>query len=196
MTHGNTKIKFSDAKQARDIYTTTRTSKENCTEWMQPSGITRYAVAEWRSTCNHNYLYRWLPCQYFILLMMGAWRPKHVEKVCSNKICALLHQVGVLFNLTRLNSRLHLFPAKILWLTSLPSSSSLYWIINKKAHSQCVCSATCRTSNTVLYCVSRSSIAKMEAAGSSKALILVYQTTQHHFQQCNLHEDSLLQSKG
>jgi hypothetical protein len=24
------------------------------------------------STCNHNYLYRWLPCQYFILLMMGA----------------------------------------------------------------------------------------------------------------------------
>ena len=51
------------------------------------------------STCNHNYLYRWLPCQYFILLMMGAWRPKHVEKVCSNKICILLHHVGVLFNL-------------------------------------------------------------------------------------------------
>jgi len=25
-----------------------------------------------RSTCNHNYLYRWLPRQYFILLMMGA----------------------------------------------------------------------------------------------------------------------------
>ena len=24
------------------------------------------------STSNHNYLYRWLPCQYFILLMMGA----------------------------------------------------------------------------------------------------------------------------
>jgi len=35
-----------------------------------------------------NYLYRWLPCQYFILLMMVAWRPKHVEKVCSNKISA------------------------------------------------------------------------------------------------------------
>jgi len=31
--------------------------------------------------------------------MMGAWRPKHVEKVCSNKICILLHHVGVLFNL-------------------------------------------------------------------------------------------------
>ena len=42
-------------------------------------------MAKWRSTCNHNYLYRWLPCQYFILLMMGAWRLKHVEKVCSNK---------------------------------------------------------------------------------------------------------------
>ena len=24
---------------------------------------------------------------------------KHVEKVCSNKICTLLHYVGVLFNL-------------------------------------------------------------------------------------------------
>ena len=55
-------------------------------------------MTEWRSTCNHNYLYRWLPCQYFVLLMMGAWRPKHVEKVCSNKICILLHHVGVLFN--------------------------------------------------------------------------------------------------
>ena len=31
---------------------------------------------------------------------MGAWRPKHVEKVCSNKICVLLHHVSVLFNLT------------------------------------------------------------------------------------------------
>ena len=56
-------------------------------------------MAEWGSTCNHNYLYRWLPCQYFILMMMGAWRPKHVEKVYSNKICILLHHVGVLFNL-------------------------------------------------------------------------------------------------
>jgi len=27
---------------------------------------------------------------------MGAWRPKHVEKVCSNKICILLHHVSVL----------------------------------------------------------------------------------------------------
>jgi hypothetical protein len=56
-------------------------------------------MAKWGDTCNHNYLYRWLPCQYFILLMMGAWRPKHVEKVCSNKICILLHHVCVLFNL-------------------------------------------------------------------------------------------------
>ena len=56
-------------------------------------------MAKWGSTCYHNYLYRWLPCQYFILLMMGAWRPKHVEKFCSNKICILLHHVGVLFNL-------------------------------------------------------------------------------------------------
>ena len=56
-------------------------------------------MAKWGSTCNHIYLYRWLPCLYFILLMMGAWRPKHVEKFCNNKICILLHHVGVLFNL-------------------------------------------------------------------------------------------------
>ena len=29
----------------------------------------------------------------------GRIRPKHVEKVCSNKICILLHHVGVLFNI-------------------------------------------------------------------------------------------------
>jgi len=56
-------------------------------------------MAEWWSTCNHYYLYRWLLCQYFILLMMGAWRPKHVEKACSNKICILLYHIGVLLNL-------------------------------------------------------------------------------------------------
>jgi hypothetical protein len=46
---------------------------------------------------------RHMACQYFILLMMGAWRPKHVEKVCSNKIWILLHHIGVLFNLSAVN---------------------------------------------------------------------------------------------
>jgi hypothetical protein len=32
-------------------------------------------------------------------MMMGALRPKHAEKVCSNKICILLNHVHVLFNL-------------------------------------------------------------------------------------------------
>jgi len=40
-----------------------------------------------------DFLY--MPCQYFTLQMMGARRPKHVQKVCSNKICILLHHVGV-----------------------------------------------------------------------------------------------------
>ena len=26
--------------------------------------------------------------------MMGAWRPKHVEWLCRNKTCTVLHQVG------------------------------------------------------------------------------------------------------
>ena len=71
--------------------------------WSQPSFRFVPNMAKWGSTCNHNYLYRWLPCQYFILLTMGAWRPKHVEKVCSNKICVLLHHVGVLFNLIKVS---------------------------------------------------------------------------------------------
>ena len=33
------------------------------------------SMAKLGSTCNHNYLFRWLPCQYFVLLMMGALRP-------------------------------------------------------------------------------------------------------------------------
>jgi hypothetical protein len=58
-------------------------------------------MSKWGSTCNHNYLYWWLPFQNFILLMMGAWRPKHVEKVCSNKISASCCITSVfLFNLT------------------------------------------------------------------------------------------------
>jgi hypothetical protein len=54
-------------------------------------------MAEWGSTCEYNYLYRRLPYRYFILLMMGASRPKHEEKVCRNKNCILSHHVGVLF---------------------------------------------------------------------------------------------------
>jgi len=29
---------------------------------------------------------------------MGTWRPKHVERLCRNKTCTVLHQVGVLFD--------------------------------------------------------------------------------------------------
>ena len=36
---------------------------------------------------------------FLILLMMGAWRTKHVEWLCRNKTCTVLHQVGVLFDL-------------------------------------------------------------------------------------------------
>ena len=85
-----------------------RMTPETCRESLQ-EGIPEYSysfvpnMAKWGSTCNHNYLYLWLPCQYFILLIMGAWRPKHVVKVCSNKICILLHHVGVLFNLKNLS---------------------------------------------------------------------------------------------
>jgi len=59
-------------------------------------------MAEWWSTCIHNYLYRWLPCLYFILLMMGAWRPKHVQKICSNKICTCC--INSVFNLNIVSS--------------------------------------------------------------------------------------------
>ena len=31
--------------------------------------------------------------------MLGAWRPKHVEWLCRNKTCTVLHQVGISFDL-------------------------------------------------------------------------------------------------
>ena len=43
------------------------------------------------------------------LLMMGAWRPKHVECLCRNKTCTVLHQVGVLFDLVYLYSTNNIF---------------------------------------------------------------------------------------
>jgi len=59
MVHGTMSLKFIDAKQAKEIYHL-RTSKGNCTERTQPSGITR----------NINRL-RWrkvaVPiCEYFV----------------------------------------------------------------------------------------------------------------------------------
>jgi hypothetical protein len=69
---------------------------------MVADGTSLRHMAKWETTCNHNY---------------DAWRPKHVEKVCSNKICILLHHVGVLFNLklyTFLSQTLHLTPGSII----------------------------------------------------------------------------------
>ena len=34
---------------------------------------------------------------------MGAWRPKHVEWLCRNKTCTVLHQVGVSFDFDSLS---------------------------------------------------------------------------------------------
>ena len=53
----------------------------------------------WWPTCNYNTCTRARRASFLILPMMGAWRPKHVEWVCRNKTCTVLHQVGVLFDL-------------------------------------------------------------------------------------------------
>ena len=53
----------------------------------------------WRPTCNYNTCTRGRRASFLILLMMVAWRPKHVEWLCRNKICTVLHQDGVLFDL-------------------------------------------------------------------------------------------------
>jgi len=53
----------------------------------------------WWPTCNYNTCTRGRRASFFILLMMGAWRPKHVEWLCRNKTWTVLHQVGVLFDL-------------------------------------------------------------------------------------------------
>jgi len=53
----------------------------------------------WWPTCNYNTCTRARRTSFLILLMMGAWRPKHVEWLCGNKTYTVLHQVGVLFDL-------------------------------------------------------------------------------------------------
>jgi len=55
----------------------------------------------WWPTCNYNTCTRDCRASFLILLMMGAWRPKHVEWLCRNKTCTVLHQVGVLFDLQK-----------------------------------------------------------------------------------------------
>jgi hypothetical protein len=53
----------------------------------------------WWLTCNYNTCTRGRRASFLILLMMGTWRPKHVEWLWRNKTCTVLHQVGVLFDL-------------------------------------------------------------------------------------------------
>jgi len=52
----------------------------------------------WSPTCNYNTCTRGRRARFLILPMMGAWRPKHVEWLCRNKTCTVLHQVGVSFD--------------------------------------------------------------------------------------------------
>ena len=62
--------------------------------------------------------------------MMGAWRPKHVEWVCRNKTCTVLHQVGVLFDQMKISCRLLLTIASrggaVCWGTGLQAGES--WV--------------------------------------------------------------------
>ena len=81
----------------QERYTTTRTSKENCTERMQPSGTIRYADKSFTIHINHNNVliqvsmlmlisYIFLQstctsgrCTSFKTPDDGRLRPKHVE---------------------------------------------------------------------------------------------------------------------
>jgi hypothetical protein len=82
--------------------------------------ITADFLYMFRVSCAHHHEYKILARQPSVQVVMVAGgfslrhirdgtvsvhihihihiRPKHVEKVCSNKICILLHHVGVLFS--------------------------------------------------------------------------------------------------
>ena len=66
-------------------------------------------VVMWWPTCNYNTCTRGRRASFLILLLMGAWRPKHVEWLCRNKTCTVLHQVGVLFDQVTSSCSLSLF---------------------------------------------------------------------------------------
>ena len=65
----------------------------------------------WWPTCSYNTCTRGRRASFLILLMMGAWRPKHVEWLCRNKTCTVLHQVGGFFDLYYDGARLFGRPA-------------------------------------------------------------------------------------
>ena len=60
--------------------------------------ISAQSLYMFRASSNYNTCTRGRHASFLILLMMGAWRPKHVEWLCRNKTCTVLHQVGVLFD--------------------------------------------------------------------------------------------------
>ena len=68
-------------------------------------------MVKWWPTCNYNTCTRGHRASFLILLMMGVWRPKHVEWLCRNKTCTVLHQVGGLFDLYYDGARLFGRPA-------------------------------------------------------------------------------------
>ena len=67
--------------------------------------ITADFLYMFRASSAHHQEYKTLTRQPPVQVVMVAGGSslrhtvKHVEKVCSNKICILLHHVGVLFNL-------------------------------------------------------------------------------------------------
>ena len=65
--------------------------------------ITADFLYMFRASCAHHQEYKMLTRQppVQVVMVAGGSSLRHMaKKVCSNKICILLHNVGVLFNLT------------------------------------------------------------------------------------------------
>ena len=77
--------------------------------------ITILGMVMWWPTCNYDTCTRCHRASFLILPMMGTQRPEHVEWLCRNKTCTMLHQVGVLTWLANTSNhktwghRLHIF---------------------------------------------------------------------------------------
>ena len=70
----------------------------------------------WWLTCNYNTCTGGCLASFLILLVMDAWRPKHVEWLCRNKTCTVLYKVVVSFDLY-CDARKHKINKEMWWLT-------------------------------------------------------------------------------
>ena len=101
--HRSTKLKFSDAKQAREIYNYKNIKRKlyrrNAAIWYNKIRRQKQLTPAYINIRIKGKTH--VPVAAVLVLNTpddGRLRPKHVEWLCRNETCTVLHQVGVSFD--------------------------------------------------------------------------------------------------